>query len=411
VTIALDATYGMGERLSGVGVYSREMLLGLAAAHPEERFWYCCRLHRYFRALRETPPNVRRRLLAEPIGPRGADLFHGLNQRLPRLRLRRAVATFHDLFVMTGEYSTPEFRARFTAQARDAAARADAIIAVSEFTKSQVVDLLGVEAARVRVVHHGVRGVGGESACPTISPPRRRDAEKTRNGLAVGCGSCAAEDIRAAEEAEDRGAGAVRDNRSAAGMTGHEKRWPAPLRESCPTKIVLHVGAIQKRKNVARLVAAFEALDPEWKLVLAGSFGYGAEEIRARIDASPARARISTLGYVAPGDLAQWYARATIFAFPSLDEGFGMPVLEAMAAGAPVLTSNRAALPEVAGDAALLVNPEDTGAVTHALRELAGNEKLRRDLAARGLERARTFTWERAVRETWDVYQELLNSG
>ena len=112
---------------------------------------------------RETalPPNVRRRLLAEPLGPRGADLFHGLNQRLPRIPLRRAVATFHDLFVMTGEYSTPEFRARFAEQARDAAARADAIIAVSEFTGSQVVSLLGVEPARVHVVHHGTRQSAG----------------------------------------------------------------------------------------------------------------------------------------------------------------------------------------------------------------------------------------------------------
>ena len=87
-------------------------------------------------------------MLAEPLGPRGADLFHGLNQRLPRIPMRRAVATFHDLFVMTGEYSTPEFRARFTAQARDAAARADAVIAVSEFTRSQVVSLLGVDPAQ-----------------------------------------------------------------------------------------------------------------------------------------------------------------------------------------------------------------------------------------------------------------------
>jgi glycosyltransferase involved in cell wall biosynthesis len=343
VTIALDATYGIGEQLSGVGLYSREMLLGLAAAHPGERFWFCCRPHRYFRPMGEMPPNARRRLLAEPVGPRGADLFHGLNQRLPRLRLRRAVATFHDLFVMTGEYSTAEFRARFAAQARDAAARADAIIAVSEFTKGQVVDLLGVEASKVRVVRHGVR--------PLAYP---------------------------------RASGQSRE------------------------KIVLHVGAIQKRKNVARLVAAFETLDAEWKLVLAGSSGYGAEEIRARIDASPARERIATPGYVAPDDLARWYARAAIFAFPSLDEGFGMPVLEAMAAGAPALTSNRSALPEVAGDAALLVDPEDTGAVARALRELAGNEELRRDLAARGVERAREFTWERAIRETWDVYQELL---
>ena len=97
-----------------------------------------------------------------------------------------------------------------------------------------------------------------------------------------------------------------------------------------------------------------------------------------------------------------------IFAFPSLDEGFGMPVLEAMAAGTPVVTSARSALPEVAGDAAVLVDPGDTEALGVALRQLAGKEDLRRDLAWRGMARARLFTWEKAARQTWDVYREVL---
>ena len=144
--IALDATYSIGDVLSGVGLYSREILWGLAAAHPETRFDFCYRSHRYLRARRDAlPSNARRRLLAEPLGPRGASLFHGLNQRLPRIQMQCAVATFHDLFVMTGEYSTAEFRVRFTEQARDAAARADAIVTVSAFTRDQVISLLGVQ--------------------------------------------------------------------------------------------------------------------------------------------------------------------------------------------------------------------------------------------------------------------------
>ena len=113
-------------------------------------------------------------------------------------------------------------------------------------------------------------------------------------------------------------------------------------------------------------------------------------------------------GYVSAPDLAGWYARATVFAFPSLDEGFGMPVLEAMAAGVPVIASNRSALPEVAGDAALLVDPDDSEALRQALRELTLNVDLCRELARRGTARARMFTWEKAVRETWDVYRTLL---
>jgi glycosyltransferase involved in cell wall biosynthesis len=97
-----------------------------------------------------------------------------------------------------------------------------------------------------------------------------------------------------------------------------------------------------------------------------------------------------------------------IFAFPSLDEGFGMPLLEAMAAGTPIVTSNCSALPEVAGDAALLVAPGDTAALAGALHDLTGNVELRRDLAQRGISRARSFTWEEAVEQTWQVYQELL---
>jgi glycosyltransferase involved in cell wall biosynthesis len=112
---------------------------------------------------------------------------------------------------------------------------------------------------------------------------------------------------------------------------------------------------------------------------------------------------------VSPEELTLWYGRATVFAFPSLDEGFGMPVLEAMAAGVPVLTSNRSALPEVAGDAAMLVDPLNTEAMGEALRMLTGSPDLRRDLEVRGKARAGLFTWERAVQETWNVYRKLLN--
>ena len=340
--ISLDATYSIGEELSGVGLYSAEILQGLASAHPETQFDFRYRSHRFLAARRAAfPANVSKRLLAEPLGPRTADLFHGLNQRLPRMKLRRTVATFHDLFVISGEYSTPEFRTRFRDQAQDAATRADAIIAVSEFTRSQVISLLGVDAAKVHVVHHGTRQLA----------------------------------------------------------------YRAAQRE----KVILTVGAVQTRKNIARLVEAFETVDPEWRLMIAGAAtGYGAAEILERIAKSPAAGRIQVLGYVSPEDLTGWYARAMIFAFPSLDEGFGMPVLEAMAAGVPVLTSNRSALPEVAGDAALLVEPSNTEEVSQALRRLTVSEDLRADLERRGRARVGQFTWERAVQETWNVYRKLL---
>jgi len=171
--------------------------------------------------------------------------------------------------------------------------------------------------------------------------------------------------------------------------------------------IVLNVGAIQHRKNIVRLVEAFERTPPGWKLVLAGSAGYGAGEIFARIKSSPRRADIEAPGYVARETLGRWYSRARVFAFPSLDEGFGMPVLEAMSAGVPVLAANRAALPEVCGDAALLVDPEDVEALAAGLCELMG-DGLREQLIARGLNRAAGFSWERAAEQTWKVYQGLM---
>jgi glycosyltransferase involved in cell wall biosynthesis len=341
VKIALDATYSIGDELSGVGIYSRALLFGLAEAHPDVGFDFCYRPHRFWRAGAEVlPRNARRRLLAGPLGARSADLFHGLNQRLPRVHMRRSAATFHDLFVLSGEYSTPEFRARFAAQARDAAARTDLVITVSEFTKSQVTGLLGVPAGKVRVVHHGVRKL--------VLPPMARE------------------------------------------------------------NVILHVGAIQKRKNLARLVEAFAAVDGDWRLVLAGSAGYGAAEIEAGIQASPARDRIQVTGYVSNHELARWYARASIFAFPSLDEGFGMPVLEAMAAGIPVLAANSSSLPEVAGTAAILVDPGQTDAIADGLRRLTQDAALRRELARQGHERANLFSWDHAVHGTWGVYKELL---
>jgi glycosyltransferase involved in cell wall biosynthesis len=343
LNIALDATYSRGSELSGVGVYSQELLSGLAAAHPEARFRFCYRSQRYFASFRSRlPANARRFLLGEDRAPRSADLFHGLNQRLPRVPLRRAVATFHDLFVLTGDYSTPEFRTRFAEQARQAAARADLIIAVSQFTASQVVDLLGVDTGRVRVVHHGVRS-------PVTMPPQARE------------------------------------------------------------NVILHVGAIQRRKNIARLVEAFERVDRDWQLVLAGSNGYGAPEILKRIACSTSRERIRVLGYVPATELGEWYKRAAIFAFPSLDEGFGMPVLEAMAVGTPVVASNRSAMPEVAGTAAWLVDPESGEELANALMTLTRDPDRRTELASLGLTRASQFSWDRAVEQTWNHYCELLN--
>jgi glycosyltransferase involved in cell wall biosynthesis len=319
-------------------VYSHELLFGLAGAHPTEKFQFCYRPHRILRSFQESlPPNASRRLLR---GTPGGDVFHALNQRVDAAG-RRTVVTFHDLFVMTGDYSSPEFRARFTEQARQAVERSDLIIAVSRFTGSQVESLLKAEPSKVRVIPHGVR-------VPSAMPQdRRRD-------------------------------------------------------------LVLTVGAIQKRKNIARLVKAFERTPRGWRLAIAGAAdGYGAAEELQAVEQSPRRADIDLLGYVSRSQLESLYATARIFAFPSLDEGFGMPVLEAMAHGIPVIASERSAMPEVAGDAALLIHPESVEELGETLRRFAEDPALRAEFARRGVARAAQFTWESAVERTWQVHGEL----
>ena len=340
--IALDASYSVDFQPSGIAIYSCELLDGLAAAYPGDEFLHCYRAKQLRSARKSSSPNVQRRLLLLPLTTFRAQIFHSLNQRVDKRPAARVVTTFHDLFVMTGEYSSPEFRARFSEQARRAAANSDLIIAVSEFTAGQVSELLRFDRARIRVVPHGVRVL----AVPAAKQERE--------------------------------------------------------------KLVLSVGVLQTRKNIGRLVEAFDALPAEWRLVLAGAAtGYGAPGILAQIENSPARARINVAGYISPEELENLFARASIFAFPSLDEGFGMPVLEAMARGVPVITANTSAMAEVARGAAILVDPYRVEEIAEALLQLAGNPEQRQQLARVGRLRASRYSWPRAVEETYAVYREL----
>ena len=145
-----------------------------------------------------------------------------------------------------------------------------------------------------------------------------------------------------------------------------------------------------------------------WRLAIAGSTGgFGAQDELLAVEQSSRRSDIDILGYVPGERLEELYSRASVFAFPSLDEGFGMPVLDAMAHGIPVVTSSRSALPDVAGHAAALIDPEDIEALGEALRTLARNEDLREDLAQHGRHRALQFPWQKAIERTWSVYVEL----
>ena len=179
-----------------------------------------------------------------------------------------------------------------------------------------------------------------------------------------------------------------------------------------PEQFLLYVGTLEPRKNLSVLLRAYTRLraageDPP-PLVLVGGKGWMCEGIFSQVEELGLGDRVRFLGYVPSKELPLWYNAATCFVYPSLYEGFGLPPLEAMACGTPVLSSNAASLPEVIGDAGLLLDPLDEDAWAHELARLLSEPELRRELAERGLDRARHFDWGRAAEETVHVYRCAL---
>lgn len=181
------------------------------------------------------------------------------------------------------------------------------------------------------------------------------------------------------------------------------------LRERIGGPFFLTAGSFNPRKNLLRVCRAFASKLDEMphRLVLVGARGWDDDEVWKELGSERLRSRVHPLGLVDDRELAALYAAADGLIFVSLFEGFGLPVVEAMAAGCPVVTSNTTSLPEVAGDAAILVDPADTGAIADAMLRLARESGLRADVSAKGRERGRTFTWQKASEQTCEVYRQL----
>lgn len=284
-------------------------------------------------------------------------------QTLPFFRPRRmaTIAVVHDLeFLRYPETYTLKNRLLLRALTRYAVREATRLIAISAYTKENIERVYGRPSADITVIHHGV------------------DQALFRQ-QAVG-------------------------NR----QQGQSLRQKYEL----PERYVLFVGAMQPRKNIDGLVSAFEALSnqfPDLHLVLVCGYAWKPQTILGRIDDSSMRRRIHLHWRVPREDLADFYRRAEVFVLPSFSEGFGMPVLEAMAAGTPVITSNTSSLPEVAGDAALLVDPRDTAALAGAIGRAMADASLRDRLVQKGLRRAMLFTWEKSAEATADVIESTAH--
>lgn len=278
-----------------------------------------------------------------------ADVVHAAHPLLIPSASAARVVTVHDLFFLQHpDDTTAEIRRDYAALAASHARRADAVVAVSHYTRQQVIQRLGVPPERVHVCSSGAR------------------RWKT---------------------------------------LGHAPNVP-------PGGYVLFIGTLEPRKNLGVLLDAYErliarggALPP---LRIAGGASPAARTWLDRIAAAPLAGHVQYLGYVADDAREALFAGARTLVLPSLDEGFGLPALEAMAAGIPVVVSNAGALPEVVGDAAVLFNPTDADALAYALSRLAADDVWACERAAAGLLRARTYTWDAAARALRRAYEGAM---
>ncbi|MEX0755760.1 MAG: glycosyltransferase family 1 protein [Actinomycetota bacterium] len=381
--VAIDARPALDARKTGVGYYAQHLIHALPHADPEGQYlaWYLhakgvLRPRSFFGevgapnfAEKSTPFPAR---LFEPLASRTGvpklewfcdfDVLLATNFVPPATASRGVVLMVHDLafrlFPETAPHTDERWRRRFRRWLDDAAR----ILVPSEATRRDLIALYGVDPERVDTVHHGV------------------DADAFR-------------------PAPDR---AVAEVRRRYGIDG---------------PYLFFVGGIEPRKNLTTLVRSFAGLGEGPSLVIAGGpvrwFPKAAADLEAEIAALPpaVRERIVRTGYVSDADRLALLTGATAFAYPSRYEGFGMPVLEAMACGIPVLTSEVSSLPEVAGDAALLVDPDDVEGLAAAMRQLLDDADLAERLSASGLVRAAEFTWMRTAKQTAETFRRAARTA
>ena len=379
--IGIDCSLVVGQR-TGIGRYCYHLVQTLSQIDKENEyclypvFYYT--YHPYYRQaqLPQTPnmkiafptiPASLLRLLRHRYSPGfvrewllgQVEVVHSTNYSAPRFRDRRKqlVMTIYDMsFLAYPQFHLPSTVTVALEGTREAIVRADALITISQYSRQELVERMGVAEERVIVTQ-----------------------------LAADSRYIRVEDT---------------------------ERIPLVRKRYClPEHFILFVGSLEPRKNVRRLLQAYAQLPSSLRddihLVIAGGVGWLNDDIHPTVLQLGLKDRVHFIGYVEEDDLPIVYSLATVFAYPSLYEGFGLPVLEAMQCGVPVLTSNVSSLPEVAGDAAILVTPTEVEDIAHGLRRLLDHSNLRAELRTRGYQRAREFSWERCARETLAVYRNL----
>ncbi len=281
--------------------------------------------------------------------------------QVPAVRAARVISVVHDCIpLLTGRWHPGRTARTISASLRRAAGRADAVIAVSHNTKKDLVELTGIEEQKVKVVHESVGPSCRKLEEAAMEPLRER--LKQRYGI--------------------------------------------------EQPFLLFAGTIEPRKNLTMLFRAFSLLKSrgriDHRLVVAGKRGWMCEDVPATVRGLGIEGDCIFAGYVPDDDLVALYNAAEVFLYPSYYEGFGLPPLEAMACGTPVVTSDAASLPEVVGDAAVMVAPDDPQELAGAILRLLCDGKLREEMSRMGLARARLFSRQRMARETLEVIEEVV---
>lgn len=361
---------------TGVGHYTLELAKALAALRPGDSFELVSPypFPKQIQDEVDAVPNLRtvsmkmnglnRRWWAvgapRYVRKQKLDLFHGTNYEVPLWHRRRNVITVHDLSILTHpETHDPRIARRTRRRLPIMLRAASRIITPTEAVKRELAMRFGIAPARITVTHEAPR--------KDFFPVEEDEATSVRRRL----------------EIED--------------------------------DFILFVGTIEPRKNLKTLLSAFARILKQTQLrpqlVIAGGEGWLTQEFRDAAAATDFRDRLRLTGYLNDEDLRALYSSCKVFVYPSLYEGFGLPPLEAMACGAPVIASRIAAHEETINDKALLVDPLDVAGLSRAIVELFEDESARKRLAVNGKQHAANFSWQKTAELTWEVYQAVLTKS